>query len=349
MPFLELSLTARLEQQPRVEEALEDLGALSITLRDADAETPDEQAIFEPGVGELPLWPTITLNALFDEHTDRRGLAEALGELLPWLEPDQLDFHDVEDQDWERAWMDQYQPMAFGRRLWIYPWNIEPPADDERVGRSSASCARGTSASMRVVVRLDPGLAFGSGTHPTTALCLQWMDGLELAGKSVIDYGCGSGILAIAALKLGAANAVGVDNDPQALLASRDNAERNGVTERLALFLPEDFDTLPADVHGCTSAAGAGDGRHAGGRAMQGAIAGCAGAADVFVANILAGPLGELAPTFAAAAKPGAPFAISGILDGQQDELLARYAEWFDALHVDRLDGWVRISGRRRG
>jgi ribosomal protein L11 methyltransferase len=299
MPFLELSLTARLEQQPRVEEALEDLGALSITLRDADAETPDEQAIFEPGVGELPLWPTITLNALFDEHTDRRGLAAALGELLPWLEPGQLDFRVVEDQDWERVWMDQYQPMSFGKRLWIYPWNIEPPADGERV-----------------VVRLDPGLAFGSGTHPTTALCLEWLDGLALTGKTVTDYGCGSGILAIAALKLGAAHAVGVDNDPQALLASRDNAERNGVAERLAVHLPGDE---PKTV------------------------------ANVFVANILAGPLGELAPTFAAAAQPGAPFAISGILDGQQDELLARYAEWFDALRVDMRDGWARISGVRRG
>ena len=299
MPFLELSLSARLEQQPRVEEALDDLGALSITLRDADAETPDEQAIFEPGVGELPLWPTITLNALFDEHADRRGLAAALGELLPWLEPDQLDFRVVEDQDWERAWMDQYQPMAFGRRLWIYPWNVEPPAGGEQV-----------------VVRLDPGLAFGSGTHPTTALCLEWLDGLDLAGRSVVDYGCGSGILAIAALNLGAASAVGVDNDPQALLASRDNAERNGVAERLALYLPKDHVADPAEV---------------------------------FVANILAGPLGELAPLFAAAAKPGAPFAISGILDGQQDELLARYDEWFDALRVDTRDGWVRISGRRRG
>lgn len=299
MPFLELSLTARLEQQPRVEEALEDLGALSITLRDADAETPDEQAIFEPGVGELPLWPTITLNALFDEHSDRRGLAAALGELLPWLEPDQLDFRTVEDQDWERAWMDQYQPLSFGRRLWIYPWNIEPPADEESV-----------------VVRLDPGLAFGSGTHPTTALCLEWLDGLALAGKSVIDYGCGSGILAIAALKLGAAHAIGVDNDPQALLASHDNAERNGVAARLDVYLPGDEPKA---------------------------------AADVFVANILAGPLGELAPIFAHAAKPGAPFAISGILDGQQDELLARYAEWFEALRVDIRDGWVRISGTRRG
>lgn len=298
MPFLEVSLIVRTEQQPGVEAALEELGALSITLQDADAQTPDEQAIFEPGVGELPLWPTITLNALFDEHTDRRGLAEALGELLSWLEPDHLSFHEVADQDWERAWMDQYKPMAFGRRLWIYPWNIEPPADHELV-----------------IVRLDPGLAFGSGTHPTTALCLEWLDGLDLDGKTITDYGCGSGILAIAALKLGAASAVGIDNDPQALIASADNAERNGVAHRLALFLPQDANNT---------------------------------AADVFIANILAGPLGELAPIFAAAAKPGAPFAISGILAGQQDELLQRYAEWFDELRVDTREDWVRISGRRR-
>jgi len=298
MPFLELTLTIRSEQQPRVEEALEDIGALSVTLQDADAETPDEQAIFEPGVGELPLWPTITLNALFDEHTDRRGLTEALGELLPWLEPDQVQYRDIADQDWERAWMDTFKPMQFGRRLWIYPWNIEPPADDDAV-----------------VVRLDPGLAFGSGTHPTTALCLEWLDAQALQGRSVIDYGCGSGILAIAALKLGAASAVGVDNDPQALTASADNAERNEVAERLALFLPEDHDVEPADV---------------------------------FVANILAGPLAELAPTFAAAAKPGAPFAISGILKGQEDELLERYAEWFEELRADTREDWVRISGRRR-
>ncbi|WP_114239696.1 50S ribosomal protein L11 methyltransferase [Dyella sp. C9] len=299
MPWLELSLTIRSEQQPRVEEALDDLGALSITMQDADAETPDEQAIFEPGVGELPLWPTITLNALFDADTDRRGLGEALGDLLPWLEPDHMQFRDVADEDWERAWMDQFKPMVFGRRLWIYPWNIEPPVDDDIV-----------------VVRLDPGLAFGSGTHPTTALCLAWLDGLDLHGKTVVDYGCGSGILAIAALKLGAASAVGVDNDPQALTASTDNAERNQVADRLAVFLPEEVDVEPADV---------------------------------FVANILAGPLGELAPTFAAAAKPGAPFAISGILQGQEEELLARYAEWFEDLEVAIQEDWVRISGRRTG
>jgi ribosomal protein L11 methyltransferase len=299
MPFLEAALSVRRDQQPETEAALEDLGALSITLRDADAETPDEQAIFEPGVGELPLWPTINLSALFAADADRRGLAQALGELLPWLEPAQLTFTAVADQDWERVWMDQYQPMAFGRRLWVYPWNIEPPAD-----------------AGVVVVRLDPGLAFGSGTHPTTALCLEWLDGLDLGERTLLDYGCGSGILAIAALVLGAAHAVGVDNDPQALLASADNAQRNGVDARLSLYLPQEFPAAPADV---------------------------------FVANILAGPLAALAPTFAAACKPGAPFAISGILAGQQDELLAGYDAWFDDLSVATREDWVRISGRRRG
>lgn len=316
MPFLELSLIVRIEQQPGAEEALDDLGALSITLQDADAETPDEQAIFEPGVGELPLWPTITLNALFDEQADRRGLAGALGELLPWLEPDQLTFREIADQNWERAWMDQFKPMSFGRRLWIYPWNIEPPVDGDDL----------------VIVRLDPGLAFGSGTHPTTSLCLEWLDGLDLAAKTVTDFGCGSGILAIAALKLGAASAIGVDNDPQALIASADNAERNGVADRLAVFLPGDFNVAATPAHPAPAAL----------------VHPCTSAADVFVANILAGPLAELAPTFAAAAKPGAPFAISGILLGQQDELLQRYAEWFDELRVDTREEWVRISGRRR-
>jgi ribosomal protein L11 methyltransferase len=315
MPWLELSLVVRIDQQPGAEDALDELGALSITLQDADAETPDEQAIFEPGVGELPLWPMITLNALFDAGTDRRGLIETLGELLSWLEPAQVVFRDVADQDWERAWMDQFKPMAFGRRLWIYPWNIEPPADEDIV-----------------VVRLDPGLAFGSGTHPTTALCLEWLDGLSLEGKSVIDYGCGSGILAIAALKLGAASAVGIDNDPQALIASSDNAQRNGVADRLAVFLPEDVVAAAAPAHPAPAALA-----HP-----------CASPADVFIANILAGPLAALAPTFAALAKPGAPFAISGILAGQQDELLQRYGEWFDELTFDTREDWVRISGRRR-
>lgn len=298
MPWLELSLTVDTARQPDVENALEDLGALSVTLADADAETPDEHAIFEPGVGHTPLWAHTRMQALFKADADRQSLTRALQQACPDTKPTDLDFRTVEDQDWERAWMDRFQPMQFGRRLWVYPWNIEPPADADLA-----------------VVRLDPGLAFGTGTHPTTALCLEWLDGLDLGGKTLIDYGCGSGVLAVAALKLDVAHAVGVDNDPQALTASRDNAERNEVVANLDLHLP---DACPDDP------------------------------ADVFVANILAGPLAELAPRFAALCKPGAPFALSGILDGQQDDLLQRYGQWFEQLAVHRRDDWVRIDGLRK-
>ena len=297
MPFLEISLTLSAAQQPRAESALEESGALSITLLDADAETADERAIFEPGVGETPLWKALVLNALFASDVDRAALLAALAKALPALSPQHIAVHEVADQDWERVWMDRFQPMCFGRRLWIYPWNIEPPQDDGEA----------------VVVRLDPGLAFGTGTHPTTALCLEWLDGLSLAGKTVLDFGCGSGVLAIAALKLGAANAIGVDNDPQALTASLNNAQRNGVGDRLALFAPGDL---------------------------------MAGVRDILVANILAGPLHDLGRTFAALLKPGAPFALSGILAAQAQELLERYtACGFTNLHVVQREDWLRIDG----
>jgi len=295
MPWLEVSLTLRAAQQSSVEAALQDLGALAITLQDANAETPDERAIFEPGVGETPLWNDIVLQALFSADADRAGLVHALADLVPEIAPEQLAFRDVADQDWTRAWMDTYQPMRFGRRLWIYPWNIEAPDDDAEA----------------VIVRLDPGLAFGTGTHPTTALCLEWLDGADLAGKTVVDYGCGSGVLAIAALKLGAERVIGVDNDGQALTASRDNAERNGVSDRLDLYLPQHFPQIQANA---------------------------------LIANILAGPLAELARVFASSLKPGGALALSGILDGQQNELLARYEEWFQQPLVTSREHWVRIT-----
>lgn len=300
MPFLELSLTIDTATQPQAEAALEDMGALSVTLMDADADTPDEAAIFEPGVGETPLWKTLTLLALFGADADRRGLLHVLHDALPGVAPDRIAFREVADQDWERAWMDRYQPMQFGRRLWIYPWNIDPPADDPHA----------------VIVRLDPGLAFGTGTHPTTALCLEWLDALDLTGRTIIDYGCGSGVLAVAALKLGAARAIGVDNDPQALVATHDNAARNAVADRLQCCLPQ---ALPDDLH-----------------------------CGVFVANILALPLAELAPRFAMLCRPGAPIALSGILAGQESELLARYrACGFTALRMQRREDWARIDGVR--
>ena len=294
MAWLELSLIVTAEHQANIESALEDVGALAVTLLDAE-DTP----IFEPAPGETPLWPQIAMSALFDADSDRVGLVHALTELVPDLAPERISFRAIEDQDWTRAWMDLFHPMCFGRRLWIYPWNIDPPAD----------------AADAIIVRLDPGLAFGTGTHPTTALCLEWLDGCELDGSSVLDYGCGSGVLAIAALKLGAARVVGVDNDPQALAASQDNAERNGVADRLALFSPDAFSEAPFDF---------------------------------LVANILAGPLEELAPLFARCVKPGGGLALSGILRGQETALVKRYAEWFDALEVDAREDWIRIAGRRR-
>jgi ribosomal protein L11 methyltransferase len=322
MPWLELQLTVDVASQPRAEAALEDMGALSVTLLDADADTPDEAAIFEPGVGETPLWKSLTLTALFAADADRRGLLHLLGDALPELAPDRVTLREVADQDWTRVWMDRYQPMRFGRRLWIYPRNVEPsgknaphplPAPASRRGGEGVALR---ATDLPVVVRLDPGLAFGTGTHPTTALCLEWLDGLDLASKHVIDYGCGSGVLAIAALKLGAARAIGIDNDPQALVATRDNATRNGVMDRLHICLPDE--TPPA------------------------------ARADVFIANILAGPLAELAPRFGALCKPGAVFALSGILANQEPELLERYqACGFTHLNATQRDEWIRIDGRR--
>ena len=299
MPWLELSLRCRAADESRLETALEEVGALSISLLDA-ADAENEKAILEPGVGELPLWPELTMLALFEADTDPDLLLHAIEAWDERIDLASAQFRAVEDQDWERAWMDQYQPMKFGERTWIIPWNMEAPQE----------------ANGAVIVRLDPGLAFGSGTHPTTALCLQWLDGLELQGKAVLDFGCGSGILALAALKLGAARAVGVDNDPQALLATVDNTTRNGVGDRLAVYLPADE---PAAVY------------------------------PIVVANILAVALDQLAETLAARVETYGVIALSGILHGQQDALLARYATWFDDLQATRLDDWMRITGRRRG
>lgn len=302
MPYLQLSLPVREAQQPRVERALDDVGALAVTLQDAHLDAADEQAIFEPGVGELPLWDEMTATALFPAETDALLLLAALEAFDPGLDWSQARFERIEDQDWERAWLDTFQPMRFGARCWIVPWNHELPAE--------------ATAADAAVVRLDPGLAFGSGTHPTTALCLRWLDALavsgELAGKAVLDFGCGSGILALAALKLGAGSAFGIDNDPQALVASADNAQRNGLA--VEVVVPQD---APARAY------------------------------PIVVANILASALDALAETLAARTAPGGRLAMSGILVGQEDELLARFAPWFATLTVEREEDWVRIDGVR--
>ena len=212
--WLELVVRVDRSYWPRVERALEDLGALSVTLLDAH-----DEPILEPAPGETPLWRHIVAAVLFPAGADRRGLLAVLGELAHAIEPAQFEFREVADAEWTRAWMDRYEPMRFGERLWIYPSTIEPPEDP-----------------ASVVVRLDPGLAFGTGTHATTARCLAWLDRVVARDVRVLDYGCGSGVLAIAALVLGAANAVGVDNDPQALAASRDNAGASNTSGLARMF-----------------------------------------------------------------------------------------------------------------
>ena len=292
MPWLQVRLAITPEQAETYEDALLEVGAVSVTFMDAE-----DQPIFEPDLGTTPLWSHTHLLALFEADTDPANLVAHL-QLLTGGDLPEHQIERIEDQDWERSWMDNFQPMRFGQRLWIVPsWHEAPEP-------------------QAVNLLLDPGLAFGTGTHPTTSLCLQWLDGQALDGCSVLDFGCGSGILAIAALLLGAERAVGTDIDPQALEASRDNASRNGIAaERFPLYLPGD---MPAGTY------------------------------DVVVANILAGPLVQLAPTISAHVRPGGRLVLSGILAEQAEEVRAAYAELFELDPTAVQDGWVRISGVRR-
>lgn len=291
MPWLQLRLAIAPEQAQPLEDALLGVGAVSVTFMDAE-----DQPIFEPDLGTTPLWSHTHLLALFEADVDETDLLAHLQLLTGGTLPEHQ-LERIEDQDWERSWMDNFQPMRFGRRLWIVPsWHAAPEPD-------------------AVNLLLDPGLAFGTGTHPTTALCLEWLDQQDLHGQQVVDFGCGSGILAIAALLLGAEQAIGTDIDPQALEASRDNAGRNGIEPaRFPLYLPEQ---LPAVL------------------------------ADVVVANILAGPLVALAPQITALVRPGGQLALSGVLAEQAEEVRAAYRDAFDLDPTAEKDGWVRISGVR--
>lgn len=271
-----------------VSDWLERQGALSISLDDAG-----DEPLFEPPVGETPLWHQVKVTALFDAQVP----VEAIGSELERVfggKVRALEIQTLEDQVWERAWMAHFSPMPFGKRLWICPTGFEPPKPDA------------------VNVILDPGLAFGTGTHPTTALCLAWLDSLDLRGKTLLDYGCGSGILAIAAICLGAVSATGIDIDPQALLASRDNAQKNGVLDRFDLHL---------------------------------AGSGGAGLHDVVVANILAGPLVELAPAMLSHLRPEGRIALSGLLRDQAELVLEAYRGEIDFDPIQVRDDWVLLSG----
>lgn len=303
MPWLQLKARIAPEQADLLEELLLAEGASAITLEDAH-----DNPVFEPERGTTPLWNATILTGLYDDLEGIEAMLERVHQAWAAELPDEpcptIDFELLADRDWEREWMDGFQPLRMGSRLWIVPsWHDAPDPD-------------------AVNLLLDPGLAFGTGTHPTTALCLEWLDALavsgDLDGHEVLDVGCGSGILAIAALKLGAANAVGTDIDPQALLASRDNADRNAIeTSRLTLAFPEQHSPRPFPV---------------------------------VIANILAGPLVELAPMIAGQVAPGGRLALSGILAPQADEVLEAYRD--QGMHMDdpiERDGWVRLSGRRPG
>lgn len=290
MPWLQLTFYSTKDQAETLADLLSEAGAAAVTMQDAA-----DQPLYEPPPGATPLWQLTNVVGLFAEDTNGDALLEQLK--AQW----QDEFPDyrsevLEDQDWERAWMDDFKPMRFGERLWIVPSWHEPPAGDA------------------VNIMLDPGLAFGTGTHPTTRLCLEWLDGHDIQGKTVIDYGCGSGILALAAALLEAKSVIGVDNDPQALAATLDNAQRNGVS--ITVYLPKEAPTEPVDI---------------------------------LVANILAGPLIELAPLLAGLVKEGGAIALSGILPEQADAVSTAYSEWFAMLPAKELDGWVRLEGIKQG
>ncbi|TNH74844.1 MULTISPECIES: 50S ribosomal protein L11 methyltransferase [Aeromonas] len=292
MPWIQIRINATAKTADKVSNMLLGRGAQAVTFMDAK-----DVPVYEPMPGETPLWGETEVMGLFDAETDPAPtiafFQQIFGENVGYK------VEQLEDKDWVREWMDHFHPMQFGERLWICPsWRDVP--DPEAVN-----------------VMLDPGLAFGTGTHPTTALCLQWLDGLDLAGKTVVDFGCGSGILGIAALKLGAARVIGIDIDPQAIQASRDNAERNGVADQIELYLPAEQ--------------------------PEGLLA------DVVVANILAGPLRELAPLIAGLGKPGSLMALSGVLESQAPELETIYGQWFEMDPTAVKEEWCRLSGRKHG
>ncbi|MDX1491535.1 MAG: 50S ribosomal protein L11 methyltransferase [Pseudohongiellaceae bacterium] len=291
MPWQQIKVRVQEAAASDLEDALLELGAVSVTLQDGE-----DQPVFQVDLGSTPIWQNTLVVGLFEDDTpvdkiafliQKAGLAEAKD----------IHIETVEDTDWERVCMQDFKPMRFGERVWICPSWETPPQDDA------------------VNIMLDPGLAFGTGTHPTTALCLEWLDQQNLQGLDVIDYGCGSGILAIAAALLGAKSVIAVDNDPQAITATQSNRDANRVSaEALQVYLPQDCPKAPADI---------------------------------LVANILSGPLQELAPVLMALVKPGGKIVLSGVLSDQALELSKSYESLFTMLPPVVIDGWVRIEGTR--
>lgn len=295
MPYQQITIAVNDHLAERLADALMEHGALSAAIEDAYAGTENEQAIFgEPGMPAEQIWQQSKVIALFGEHDEAAAIVKAAAQECG-LKDLSYDSETLEDQDWVRLTQSQFDPIQISERLWITPsWHKAP-------------------AGNAVNLQLDPGLAFGTGSHPTTRLCLKWLDTQLKGGESVLDYGCGSGILTIAALKLGAGSAVGVDIDEQAIRASNDNAAQNDVQAHF--YLP---DGLPQ------------------------------GQFDVVVANILANPLRMLGEILAARTKQGGRIVLSGLLAEQSEELGEIYSQWFDIEPAETEEGWARLSGVKR-
>lgn len=290
--WIQIKLRTTNQSADTIAELLEQLGALAVSYTDAE-----DSPILEPKPGERRLWPNTEVTGLLEQGTDPKPILAVLKQLLGDHIP--MVATTLEDKNWIRAWMDQFKPLKFGQHLWICPSWLSVDEKDS------------------VVVMLDPGLAFGTGTHPTTSLCLSYLDSLDLKDKDVLDYGCGSGILAIAALKLGAKSATGVDIDEQALIASKENAKRNGVEDKLQLIMGTDKKLdLPQF--------------------------------PITVANILAGPLAELEPIIASLTQSGGKLALSGILTEQSDSVIEAYSKDFVMNKVKDLDGWALLTGTKK-
>ncbi|WP_353166739.1 50S ribosomal protein L11 methyltransferase [Acinetobacter sp.] len=298
MKWLQIHITVEQAQVDFTETLLSSLGAVSVTLDDAE-----NQDLLEPLPGETPLWNKVIVTGIYaqDDHEeiDVAALETFIRTQLPTA-PMKSEF--LEDQVWERSWMDYYEPIQIGEKYWIVPEWLEPPEADA------------------VNIKLDPGLAFGTGNHASTFLCLQWLGKTDVKDKVVIDYGCGSGILGVAALLLGAKKVYATDIDPQAVLATKQNAELNGVLENLYVGLPEEFNEAF--------------------KTQQ---------ADVLVANILAGPLMSLAEEFSTLIKSEGEFALAGVIEEQVADVSSVYSEFFDIVEVEkREENWCRISGSRK-
>ncbi|WP_419147017.1 50S ribosomal protein L11 methyltransferase [Pseudoalteromonas 'SMAR'] len=290
MAWIQIRIDADKADADALSDLLMDVGCPSVTFMDSQ-----NNPVYEPKPGEVILWPETTVIGLFDASHDMQAVVDYLQALHD--KPLKYKLEQLEDKDWEREWMDNFHPIKFGERLWICPsWRDIPDPD-------------------AVNVLLDPGLAFGTGTHATTALCLQWLEQQDLSGKTVVDFGCGSGILGIAAIKLGAERVIGIDIDPQALLASRDNAERNGVAEQLEVYLPENQPQFTADI---------------------------------VVANILAQPLRELHQVILGFLGEHGKIAMSGILAEQAQSVADVYAPFLNLDEVAQEGEWTRVSGVKK-